>query len=57
MLFKIAARGLQPTAATLAEWDRARTLATVFWDAVTADVRVSAGFRQTAAENLRHLGR
>ncbi|MFE8644726.1 type II toxin-antitoxin system HipA family toxin YjjJ [Sphingomonas sp. NCPPB 2930] len=52
-----AARGLQPTAATLAEWERARALAMVFWDAVVADARISAGFRQTAAENLGHLGR
>ena len=51
-----AARPLQPTAATLPEWDQARVLATTFWLAAAADTRVSAGFRAIAAENARHLG-
>ncbi|MES2187529.1 MAG: type II toxin-antitoxin system HipA family toxin YjjJ [Pseudomonadota bacterium] len=51
-----AARGLQPTAATLPEWERARALARHFWAAVAGDVRISDGFRRIAADNLRHLG-
>jgi len=51
-----AARPLQPTAATLPEWQRARTLAARFWQAAASDVRVSEGFRQIAAQNLGHLG-
>ncbi len=51
-----AARPLQPTAATLPEWDQAKSLAMTFWQAAAADTRVSAGFRAIAAENARHLG-
>jgi len=50
-------RPLQPTAATLPEWARAQALARTFWAAAAADVRVSAGFRQMAADNLHHVGR
>jgi hypothetical protein len=50
-----AARGLQPTAATLPEWERARALAVVFWQAAAGDERVSAGFRAIAAENLSQI--
>ncbi len=51
-----AARPLQPTAATLAEWNPARTLAATFWQTVADDMRVSGGFRAIAAENMRHIG-
>jgi hypothetical protein len=51
-----AARPLQPTAATLAQWEAARTLATAFWQTVAGDARVSAGFRIIAAENTSHIG-
>lgn len=51
-----ASRPLQPTAATLGEWDEARRLAQVFWQAAAADERVSADFRAIAAENARHVG-
>jgi hypothetical protein len=51
-----AERPLQPTAATLPEWPRALALARSFWAAAAADARISAGFRQIAAENLRHIG-
>ena len=46
---------LQPTAATLPEWPLALALARSFWAAAAADLRISAGFRQIAAENLGHL--
>jgi hypothetical protein len=52
-----AARGLQPTAATLPQWEKALTLASEFWQTVSNDVRVSAAFRQIAAENLKHIKR
>lgn len=52
-----AARPLQPTAATLPEWPQALALARSFWAAASADARISAGFRQIAAENLSHIGR
>ena len=51
-----AARPLQPTAATLPEWARAKALAATFWRAAAQDARVSAGFRAIAAENLSHIG-
>ncbi|HCE94322.1 MAG: transcriptional regulator [Burkholderiales bacterium GWA2_64_37] len=51
-----ASRPLQPTAATLGEWDEARRLALAFWQAAAADERVSADFRAIAAENARHVG-
>ncbi|MBB1075490.1 type II toxin-antitoxin system HipA family toxin YjjJ [Rhodoferax sp. 4810] len=51
-----AARPLQPTAATLPEWQQARALAATFWQAAASDVRVSEGFRQIAAQNLNHIG-
>ncbi len=47
-----AARGLQATAATLTAWPRAKALASTFWAAAAADARISAGFRQIAADNL-----
>jgi hypothetical protein len=53
----LAERALQPTAATLPEWAKAQALARTFWSAAAADARVSAGFRQIAAENLDHMGR
>ena len=52
-----AARPLQPTAATLPQWEQARALAIVFWRSAAADARVSAGFRAIAAENSRHIAR
>ena len=50
-----AARPLQPTAATLPEWEQARTLATAFWQAAASDQRVSEGFRAIASSNLSHI--
>lgn len=50
-----ASRPLQPTAATLGEWDEARRLALAFWQVAAADERVSADFRAIAAENARHV--
>lgn len=52
-----ASRPLQPTAATLGEWDEARGLALAFWRAAAADERVSADFRAIAADNASHIGR
>ncbi len=46
------ARPPQPTAATLPEWDQAKTLAAAFWRAAADDARVSDGFRAIAADNL-----
>ena len=51
-----AARPLQPSAATLPEWEQAKLLATVFWEAAARDLRVSDRFRAIAAENARHIG-
>jgi len=51
-----AARPLQPTAATLPEWQQARALAASFWQTAALDARVSDGFRQIAAQNLSHIG-
>ena len=50
-----AARSLQPTTATLPEWERARALAQTFWRAAADDDRISAGFRVICAENQLHL--
>lgn len=50
------ARPPQPTAATLPEWDQAKTLATAFWQAATDDARVSDGFHAIAADNLYKIG-
>ena len=50
-------RPLQPTAATLPEWPQALALARSFWAAASADLRISTGFRQIAAENLSQIGR
>lgn len=50
-------RNLQPTAATLPEWPQALALARSFWATASADVRISASFRKTAAENLSHISR
>jgi DNA-binding Lrp family transcriptional regulator len=52
-----AARGLQPTTATLPEWQRARSLAQTFWRTAFDDERISAEFRSVCGENLRHLDR
>lgn len=52
-----ASRPLQPTAATLGEWEKARGLAVAFWQTAAADERVSQGFRAIAAENAGHIGR
>lgn len=46
-------RPLQPTTATLREWQTALALARTFWSAAAGDVRISAGFRQIALENLQ----
>jgi hypothetical protein len=49
------ARPLQPSAATLPEWERAKALAIRFWEVAAADARVSNGFRQIAEVNAWHL--
>ena len=46
---------VQPTAATLPEWPRAKTLAAAFWKAAAQDDRVSEGFRKIAAQNLDQI--
>ena len=51
-----AERPRQPTAATLPEWPQALALARSFWAAVSADTRISAGFRQIGADNIGHIG-
>lgn len=53
---EFAAGRLQPTTATLPEWDRAKQLAAVFWAAAAEDARISDGFRAIAAENLKKIG-
>ena len=50
-----AARPLQPTAATLPEWPRAKALAVQFWQAAAGDARISSGFRAIAAQNAVHI--
>ena len=50
-----AARSLQPTTATLPEWERARGLAQTFWRTAADDDRISAEFRVICAENQRHV--
>ena len=50
-----AARNLQPTTATLPEWNRARALAQTFWRSAFDDDRISAEFRAICVENQRHL--
>ncbi|SEA79010.1 type II toxin-antitoxin system HipA family toxin YjjJ [Acidovorax soli] len=52
-----ASRPLQPTAATLGEWQEAKALALQFWQAATEDGRISSEFRVIAAENANHIGR
>jgi len=54
---QFAARPLQPTAATLPEWPQALALARSFWASASADARISAGFRQIAADNSNHISR
>ncbi|BDT69985.1 toxin YjjJ [Comamonadaceae bacterium OS-1] len=51
-----AAGRLQPTTATLPEWERAKQLAAVFWAAAASDARISDGFRGIAAGNLKEIG-
>jgi len=48
-------RALYPTAATLAEWPRAKDLAAAFWLAAASDRMISAGFRAIAKKNYRSL--
>ena len=50
------ARPMQPTAATLPEWPRAKALAAQFWQAAAGDERISDGFRAIAAQNVVHIG-
>jgi hypothetical protein len=50
-----AARPLQPTAATLPQWQQARELAIRFWKTAAADARISDDFRQICTANLTHL--
>ena len=51
------ARALQPTAATLPEWEQALALAVRFWQAAAGDARISPDFSAIAAENGRHIAR
>jgi hypothetical protein len=53
---ELAAGGLAPTIETLAEWPSARQLATVFWQAVAADTRITAPFRAIARKNAQFTG-
>ena len=53
----VADRAPQPTAATLPEWELALALARSLWAAASADVRISDGFRQIAAQNLSQIDR
>lgn len=48
-------RPVQPTAATLPEWPQALALAASFWAHASADPRISSGFREIAADNLRQI--
>ena len=50
------ARPLQPTAATLPEWPRAKALAVLFWQTAAKDPRISIEFRAIAALNAVHIG-
>ena len=50
-----AARPLQPTAATLPEWQRAKALARKFWQAAADDARISNEFRAIAVQNAVHI--
>ncbi|MDZ4160939.1 MAG: type II toxin-antitoxin system HipA family toxin YjjJ [Burkholderiales bacterium] len=52
---QLAARPLQPTAATQAVWPQALALARQFWATAAADERISAPFRATAQANLQAL--
>ena len=52
-----AARPLQPTAATLPEWPRAKALARRFWQAAAQDARISSEFRAIAAQNAVLISR
>lgn len=47
------ARPLQPTAATLPQWQQALVLAEQFWRSAANDERISAEFRAIAANNLK----
>ena len=51
-----ATRPLQPTAATLPEWPRAKALARKFWQAAADDARISNEFRAIAVQNAMHIG-
>ncbi len=50
-----AKRPLNPTAATLGEWEPAKALAMTFWETVATHSLVSTGFRAIAAGNLKTL--
>lgn len=50
-----AKRPLNPTAATLGEWEPAKALAMTFWETVATHSLVSASFRAIAAGNLKTL--
>jgi hypothetical protein len=49
----LAASDLAPTVETLGEWQAARQLASVFWQTVAADERITAPFRAIARKNAR----
>ncbi|MBH2020157.1 MAG: type II toxin-antitoxin system HipA family toxin YjjJ [Burkholderiales bacterium] len=49
------ARPLRPTTAMLAEWEKAKNLAMVFWQTVALDGRISPGFQASAQDNLQTL--
>jgi hypothetical protein len=53
---ELAAGGLVPTIETLEEWPAARQLATVYWQAVATDTRITAPFRAIARKNAQFTG-
>lgn len=53
---ELAAGGLVSTIETLAEWPAARQLATVYWQAVATDTRITAPFRAIARKNAQFTG-
>ncbi|MGJ7613882.1 MULTISPECIES: type II toxin-antitoxin system HipA family toxin YjjJ [unclassified Variovorax] len=52
----LATSAAAPTIDTLQEWPGARRLATVFWQAVAADTRITTPFRAIARKNVQFTG-
>lgn len=53
---ELEAGGLASAIETLEEWPAARQLATVFWQAVAADTRITGPFRAIARKNAQFTG-